>query len=157
MPVLFSYHPRIIEQWNSNHRKEAMLMVRDAVIFDILIGLVLFIAVMILRDEFYSGFLGIHDKSIYAVSVILLINAFLWQMILFFQKPLETFARRKFKNTAVLVTLVINIGGNLIFVPMFGYYASALVMFCSYIIYLVLIFVLYRNLARETADQHVSR
>ncbi|HTX88325.1 MAG TPA: hypothetical protein VMC08_04995, partial [Bacteroidales bacterium] len=157
MPVLLSYHPKIVELWNTSHRRESMQLIRDAVIFDFLIGLVLFIAVMILRDEFYSGFLGIHDKGIYAVSVFLVINSFLWQIILLFQKPLELFARRKFKNAAVLVTLVINLAGNFIFVPRFGYYASAIVMFCSYVIYLVLIFVLYRNLARETADQHVSR
>jgi O-antigen/teichoic acid export membrane protein len=157
MPVLLSYHPKILELWNSNHRKEAMATMRDALIFDFLIGLILFIAVMILRDDFYSGFLGLEDKGIYAVSVVLVINAFIWQVILLFQKPLEMFARRKFKNAAVLAALVFNITGNLIFVPHFGYYATAVVMFCSYVIYLVLIFVLYRNLARETADQHVSK
>ncbi len=157
MPILMHYHPKILEQWNANHRKEAMVLLRDAVSFDVLIGLVIFIAVMILRDSFYIGFLGLQDRGIFAVSVILVIDAFLWQLILMFQKPLETFARRKFKVTAILVTVVVNLAGNLIFVPRFGYYASAVVMFCSYVIYLVLIFVIYRNLVRETADQHVSR
>jgi O-antigen/teichoic acid export membrane protein len=88
------------------------------------------------------------------VTVILILNAFLWQVILLLQKPMEIFARKKFKNIAVLITLAINIAGNLIFVPRFGYFASAFSALVSYAIYIVLLFFLYRRISLQTTDQN---
>jgi O-antigen/teichoic acid export membrane protein len=154
MPILLAYHPKVIELWNSNHRKEAVTMIREALSFEILAGLIIFIAVMVVRENLYSNFLGIRDKEIHAVTVILILNAFLWQVILLLQKPMEIFARKKFKNIAVLITLAINIAGNLIFVPRFGYFASAFSALVSYAIYIVLLFFLYRRISLQTTDQN---
>jgi len=151
MPILLSYQPKILEKWTSGHRDEAIALINEALSFEFLTGVVVFILFMILRQTLYYRFLGINVDGIFPLSVIMLINALLWQAILLIQKPLEMITYQRYKNGIMLACMAGNITANIIFIPHFGFLAAAWIALGSNVLYLLFLSWFYRNLNRKMA------
>ena len=141
IPVILAYHPMIVEKWNENRRKESLKLIRQGLNYMLLIAVVVFVFFMFFRDLFYSRILHLQVDSDFLVSVALIGSAFLWQAAMLLHKPLELLLKPQLMLLAIIVALVANAVGNLVFIPAYGYPAAAVVSLASVIFYIIIIFV----------------
>jgi O-antigen/teichoic acid export membrane protein len=140
IPVLLAYHPMIVQKWNDNRKKEAMKLIREGLNYCFFIAVAVFIFFLSFKNLFYARILHLQVNHDFLVSATLIISAFLWQAALLLQKPLELLLRPRLMLFAILAALSLNTLANLVFVPVFGYPASAVISLTSVIIYIIVIF-----------------
>lgn len=140
MPILLAYHPMIVTRWNNNHKEEAMSLIREGLKYCLLIAIVVFIFFMIFQNLFYSKILHLQVLRQSLVSASLIGSAFLWQASLLLHKPLELLLKPRLMLVAIVAALIVNALANIVFVPVFGYPAAAVVSLVSVSTYIILIF-----------------
>jgi O-antigen/teichoic acid export membrane protein len=141
IPVILAYHPMIVEKWNENRRNESLKLIRQGLNYMLLIAVTVFVFFIFFRDLFYSRILHLQVDSDFLVSVALIGSAFLWQAAMLLHKPLELLLKPQLMLLAIIVALVANTLGNLVFIPAYGYPAAAVVSLASVIFYIIIIFV----------------
>jgi O-antigen/teichoic acid export membrane protein len=141
IPILLAYHPTIVQRWNNDRKKEAIKLIREGFLYCLLITFVVFIFFMIFQSLFYSRVLHLQVTRQYLVSASLIVSAFLWQAAMLLHKPLELLLRPRLMLIAIISAFVGNAIANLIFVPIYGYPASAVISLTSVLIYISVIFV----------------
>ncbi|MDP1621542.1 MAG: oligosaccharide flippase family protein [Bacteroidales bacterium] len=140
IPILLAYHPTIVEKWNDNRKKEAIKLIREGLNFCILIAVVVFAVFMIFQNIFYTRILHLEVTQQFLVSLSLIGSAFLWQAAMLLHKPLELLLKPRLMLVAIIIALAVNTLANLIFVPLYGYPAAAVVSLASVITYIIVIF-----------------
>ena len=140
IPILLVYHPGIVEKWNGNRKKEAMDLVREGLVYCLLIFVAALILLITFRNVFYTRILHLQVAHDLLVSASLITSAFLWQASILLHKPLELLLKPRLMIIAILAALVVNFIANLALVPLFGYPASAVVSLVSVITYIMVIF-----------------
>jgi len=140
IPILLAYHPMIVEKWNNNRKKEAIKLIREGLNYCFLIALVVFIVFMFAKNLFYSRILHLQVNSNTLVSAALIGSAFLWQAAMLLHKPLELLLKPRLMIVAIVAALAINALANMVFVPVFGYPASAIISLVSVLSYIIVIF-----------------
>ena len=138
IPVLLAYNPRIMDCWNNSERKKALSLTREALLLELVIFVAAFIAFMTSRDFLYMRLLHLTQSGLFFTSLTLVISAFLWQAALFVHKPLELMLKQRYMIVAILACIVVNIIGNLIFVPHYGFRAAAVASLVSSLLYIIL-------------------
>jgi O-antigen/teichoic acid export membrane protein len=141
IPILLAYHPAIVEKWNSNRKQEAMRLVREGLTYCSVIALAVFIFFLFFQDLFYSRVLHLQVSHPVAVSAALVGSAFAWQAAMLLHKPLELLLKPKLMLLAIVSALAVNTLANLVFVPVFGYLASAVISMVSVLTYVIVIIV----------------
>jgi O-antigen/teichoic acid export membrane protein len=141
IPILLAYHPMIMEKWNDNRKSEAMKLIREGLLYCILIGFFVLIFFMIFKNLFYSRILHLQVTRESLVSATLIGSAFLWQAAMLFHKPLELLLKTRLMLVAIITALAVNVLANLVFVPIYGYVASAVISLVSVLAYLIVIFI----------------
>jgi O-antigen/teichoic acid export membrane protein len=139
IPILLAYHPMIVEKWNENRKKEAMKLIREGLNYCFLIAVVVFIFFMFFQNLFYTRLLHLQVMQQVLISITLIGSAFLWQAAMLLHKPLELLLKTRLMLVAILSSLTVNILANLIFVPVYGYPASAVISLVSIITYIIVI------------------
>ena len=140
IPILLAYHPMIVEKWNDNRKKEAIKLIREGLKYCFMIAVVVFIFFMVFQNVFYARILHLQVIHQFLVSAALIGSAFLWQAALLLHKPLELLLKPRLMLVAIFVALTVNALANLVFVPVYGYPASALISLVSVLIYIIVIF-----------------
>jgi O-antigen/teichoic acid export membrane protein len=140
IPILLAYHPMIVEKWNNNRKQEAMKLIREGLNYCLLIALAVLIFFMFFQNIFYTYILHLEVMRQLLVSATLVLSAFLWQAAMLLHKPLELLLKPRLMLMAILCALGVNIVANLVFVPLYGYPASALISLASVVIYIIVIF-----------------
>lgn len=140
VPILLAYHPMIVEKWNGNHKKEAVRLIRQGLNYCMLIGGVVLVFFMIFKNLFYTRILHLQVNNDFLVSAALITSAFLWQAAMLIHKPLELLLKPRLMLAAILAALAVNTVANLVFVPMYGYAASAVISLVSVATYIIIIF-----------------
>jgi len=140
MPILLAYHPMIVSRWNNNQKEEAMSLIREGLKYCLLIALAAFIVFMVFQNLFYSRILHIQVARQWLVSATLIGSAFLWQAAMLLHKPLELLLKPRLMLVAIVVALVVNALANIVFVPIFGYPAAAVISLVSVSAYIIIIF-----------------
>jgi O-antigen/teichoic acid export membrane protein len=125
LPVSIAYYARINDAWNHNNTSKARSLIKEALLIELVIGLVVCTAYLALCNYFYSNILHLKGKGLFITSFFLVISAFLWQAAMFFQKPLELLFKQKIMLALILVTLVVNLLLNLYLIPKFGFTGAA--------------------------------
>ncbi|SVD60261.1 uncharacterized protein METZ01_LOCUS413115, partial [marine metagenome] len=80
----------------------------------------------------------------------LFFTGFIWQISLMAHKPLELKERTYLMFIFILLSLIINIIGNILFIPQFGLVATAYTALTSAIVYLLLVSLASYPILRET-------
>jgi len=142
IPILLAFHPMIVEKWNSNHRKEAMILIRQGLNYCMLIAGVVFIFFMSFKNLFYTRVLHLQVNHDILVSAALIASAFLWQAAMLLHKPLELLLKPGLMLAAIIAALAVNTVANLVFVPLYGYTAAAVISLASVVTYIIVIFAL---------------
>lgn len=134
-PIYISYQSKILDQWNSKHRRYAWDSIREALSFELLIFMIFFIIFMVVKKQLLEDFLGIPDANSWLVYLPIILAAFAWQIALLLQRFLELAFRPVFTLLAIAVVTLINAALNILLVPRFGMVASSVVALFSALLY----------------------
>jgi O-antigen/teichoic acid export membrane protein len=140
IPIFLAFHPMIVEKWNAGSKKESMRLIRQGLNYCFLIAIGVLIFFMFFKNLFYTRVLHLEVNRDYLVSAALIGSAFLWQAAMLLHKPLELLLKPRLMLAAILTALLVNTLANLVFVPIYGYPASAVISLASVITYIIIIF-----------------
>jgi O-antigen/teichoic acid export membrane protein len=109
--------------------------VKEALSFEILIFIIVFIVFMVAKPFIFSDLLLIPEMDSWLVYLPLLLSAFLWQGALLLQRFLDLMLSQLYVVLILTSCVVLNIATNLILVPKFGYLASSITMLGTSLLY----------------------
>ena len=141
-PIYISYQAKIQDEWNSKHRQDAWVSVKEALSFEILIFIIVFIAFMVFKQMLFEDVLRIPELNAWLIYLPLVLAAFIWQVALLFQRFLELCFRSAYMLAAIGGIVMINMALNLTFVPRYGLVASSLSLLLTSLLYAGFILVL---------------
>jgi len=134
-PIYISYQSKISDQWNAHHQPEAWKTIKEAISFEILIFIIVFIIFMVFKPMLFDNLLKIPELNFWLIYLPVLMASFLWQVALLFQRFLELV----FKSSRILIAMgvcvALNIVLNLIFVPRNGMVASSIILLLTSLLY----------------------
>jgi O-antigen/teichoic acid export membrane protein len=135
LPIYLSYQAKILDHWNSRHRMNAWVSIKEALSFEILIFIIFFILFMVFKQMLFDEVLLIPEIDVLLIYLPVLLAAFLWQVALLFQRFLELFFRSVYTLSAIAVIVLLNLVLNMIFVPVYGLIASSLILLLTSLLY----------------------
>jgi O-antigen/teichoic acid export membrane protein len=142
MPVTLAVHPLVMNRWNAGNRKHALQAIRVGVKYQLLMFVPIGISLAVLAPWVSRLVLGKENAGAAGIVVPLAVGGLLWQVCLLAHKPLEILCRTRRMLAGILVALTINMAGNWLLVPRYGYRASAYLTVASSAAYLLLLFAL---------------
>ena len=134
-PIFMSYQSKIVDQWNAHHKLAAWQTIKEAISFEILIFIIIFIVFMVTKSMIFEDLLHIPEMDFWLLYLPILLASFLWQMALLLQRYLELNFKSLYMIIAIVLCVLLNVGLNLIFVPRNGMVASSLILFLSSLLY----------------------
>jgi O-antigen/teichoic acid export membrane protein len=134
-PIYTSYQSKIGDEWNARHKIETWTKVKEAISFEMLIFIIIFIAFMVVKTSLFNDLLRLPELNNWLIYLPVLMAAFIWQIVLLFQRFLELTIKSKFVLWMMSITVLLNIVLNLIFIPLFGLAGSAVALFISSLFY----------------------
>ena len=137
IPILLAYHPMIMGKWNADRKKEAMKLIREGLTYCFLIAFIVSVVFVSFKTLFYTRILHLTVVKPLLVSAALIVSSFLWQAAMLLHMPLILLLKSRLMLVAILAALAVNALANLIFVPVYGYPASAVISMVSVITYIL--------------------
>jgi O-antigen/teichoic acid export membrane protein len=141
-PITLAIHPMMMNQWNKERDSNNVLThLRNGSLLQGAIFGVIFVGIMLFKDPLFiviEKLVPNIDGSMQSILLPLFIGGFLWQFALLAHKPLEIEERTIIMVICILSAVLINLLGNLIFLPQFGVIATAYTMIASASIYIIL-------------------
>jgi len=137
-PITLTLHPRIMNSWNQAKSKETLRLIFHSFILMLSLGLIIIFLVWIFNDFIFFGIQKIipQFKNQYKTLLLpLLCAGFLWQLSFLTHKMLELNEKTYIMFFAILPSLIINLIGNIFFLPKFGGFATAYTAFLSALSY----------------------
>ncbi len=134
-PIYISYQSKILDKWNTHHPDQAWKTVKEALSFEILIFIIVFIIFMVAKPFLFADLLLIPEMDSWLIYLPLLLSAFLWQGALLLQRFLDLMLRQMYVLIMLTCCAVLNVAANLMLVPKFGYLASSLTMLGTSLLY----------------------
>jgi O-antigen/teichoic acid export membrane protein len=151
-PIYLSYQARITGLWNSRQRAGAWKAVKEALSFEILIFIIVFILFMVIKPWLFGELLRIPQMSSWMYSLPVLLAAFIWQAALLVQRFLELNYRSAYMLIAIGISMILNVVLNLIFVPLYGMVASSMTMLATSLCYAGFVIILAWRAERHLVD-----
>jgi hypothetical protein len=140
-PITLAVHPILMNKWNKNKNiSDSLSTLFQASLLQVLICIFMLIPLLIFKDFIFSFIQAIIpqlDNSMKGIMIPIFLGGFLWQLALVLHKPLEIEERTLSMVGCIMVSLVINIIGNLFFLPIFGIIATAYTMIISAFTYII--------------------
>jgi len=162
MPVTLAVHPLIMNRWNAGSRESALQAIRVGLKYQLLTFIPIGVGLAVLAPRISQLVLGKANSGAEGIVVPLAIGGFLWQVCLLAHKPLEILCQTRRMLAGIAVALAVNVAGNWLLVPRYGYRASAYLTVGSSALYLVALLVLtpmreFRNASEEEGQEHSLR
>jgi O-antigen/teichoic acid export membrane protein len=153
MPVTLAIHPLVMNRWNEGNAKSALAALRAGVKYQVLLFLPIALGFGLFAPSITRFVLGKATPRAASIVLPLAASGFLWQLCLLAHKPLEILCLTRRMLAGMLVALAVNVGGNWLLIPRFGYQAAAYLSVASSATYLLLLLVLtpLRELRRAAA------
>ena len=140
-PITLAVHPILMNKWNKNKNiSDSLNTLFQASLLQISICIFMLIPLLIFKDSIFSfiqTMIPQLDNSMKKIMIPIFLGGFLWQLALVLHKPLEIEERTLTMVGCIMVSLVINIIGNLFFLPIFGIIATAYTMIISAFTYII--------------------
>lgn len=153
LPIYLSYQARITTAWNSRHRKDSWDSIKEALSFEMLIFILVFIVFMVSKEMLFRDVLQVPALENWLIYLPLLLAAFLWQGALLMQRFLELTIRQWHLMTALAGVVILNLVLNLVFLPVYGMAASSLALLGSVTLYAAFVTILSWRTGRKLARQ----
>ena len=140
-PFTMALHPRIINLWNKGKKEESIRLITLAmkIILIFLIIIVLFMSVF--KIEFFKIVILILpnlDKNSISLLIPLVSTGILWQLSFFTHKMIELKEKTFLMIIFILFSLVVNLIGNIYYLPYYGIIATAYTSLFSALTYCIL-------------------
>lgn len=136
-PLVMSSNSLVMERWNKGDRRSAVSLIESSLKYQIVISVVFLLGLVVFAQQVDHVILGGRHESTSSLVLPLAIGGFLWQIAYLVHKPLELMCLTKRMLTAMIVALIVSVGGNYIFIPLYGYTAAADVAMAAPLAYLV--------------------
>jgi O-antigen/teichoic acid export membrane protein len=154
MPIRLAVHPLVMKHWNSGFRPQALRAIRSGIKYQFLSAIPVVGSLLILAPLVCRLVLGKASAGAAPIVAPLAVGGFLWQVSLLAHKPLEILCQTRRMLAGILVAIAVNVVGNWLLVPRFGYRAPAYLTVASSASYLLMLFVLTpREKFTESVDQ----
>jgi len=124
-PLLLALQPRIYSYFNSNEVSKVYKTLMFSGFIYLIIFLVCFVGLILLKPFILGNILGFTNDNISQIFLPIVIGSFLWNFSMLVHKPLELKKATLTMLIGVILALSVNIVGNLIFVPIYGYLVAA--------------------------------
>lgn len=144
-PILMAAHPIIVAAWERGVRGDITRMVGVFSRYYVLAVVPFVVLVAVLSEDLAGLFLGEEFREGHRIIPFVLAGVAVWGFSMYGHKPLELLERTRTMLLMAVVCAVVNIVLNLLFVPRWGYYASAVATFASYALYPVFVFAVLRK------------
>ena len=141
MPITMAVHPLVMNRWNAADGRQALGAIRSGVKYQFLMFLPIVVCLVAVAPWVPRLILGKVNLQAAGIVLPLAVGGFLWQVCLLAHKPLEILCQTKRMLAGILAALAINVAGNWLLVPRYGYAASAYLTVASSAAYLLLLFV----------------
>ncbi len=142
MPVTLAVHPLVMDRWNAGRPRHALHAIRSGVKYQLLTFIPVGALLVAVAPRVSRLVLGRPIPQAAEIVLPLAISGFLWQMSLLAHKPLEILCETKRMLVGMAAALAVNLIGNWLFIPIYGYKAAAYLAVASSLTYLLSIFVL---------------
>ena len=137
-PLTMSLHPRIMHSWNESKFDEAKKLIFNSFIIMLGIGVLIFISFNYFNDFIILGLQNLMPQlntDYNRIILPLLLSGFLWQVSFLTHKMLELNEKTLVMIIAIIPSLLINLIGNIIFLPKVGVIATSYTSFFSALSY----------------------
>lgn len=137
-PLTLALHPRIMTLWNESKKPEAMRIIGWGIGVMMMVAIILGFAIVAFEKTIFEIIeLAIPQANSHYRSLIipLLLAGFLWQLSFLSHKMLELNERTKTMAIFLMVSLLINVVGNSIYIPQMGVQATAITALFSALVY----------------------
>ncbi len=152
-PIYISYQAKVLNHWNSRHRKNAWDAIKEALSFEMLIFIIIFIIFMVFKETLFYKVLNLPELDEWLIYLPMLLAAFVWQIALLLQRFLELSYKSVYMLAAIGIVVLLNLVLNAVFVPSYGLQASSLILLFTSLIYAGFVaarsYIAGRRLARE--------
>ena len=140
-PLIMALHPRIMNLWNQANYSQVVDLLKIGILSLIGIFVLIFLSTQIFNQTVFKLLQwAIPDISLKFKPLVmpLLIAGFFWQLSFLTHKMLELEERTMMMVFFILVSLLINIVGNFVFIPLIGVLATAYTAATSAVVYCLL-------------------
>ena len=139
-PLTLALHPRMMSLWNRAEQQGAIHLWQTAMQLQIAV----FAGIMVCGAIFYENItIGLQwlfselNPSYFHLLPPLAIGGFIWQFGLLIHKPLELNQQTHLMLAAMIIAVVVNLIGNIFFLPQYGLIATAYTYFVSGTVYIL--------------------
>ncbi len=139
-PLALASHPRIMFAWNNNNESKALSIWRNALQYQLAIFIIFMTIIIIFSQKIFMLIMIALPELNITYSYLLvptLLGSFLWQFAILCHKPLEMDKRTSLMVSLMIIALITNLCGNIIFLPRYGIIASAYTYIASGLIYIL--------------------
>jgi O-antigen/teichoic acid export membrane protein len=141
-PIILAVHPVVMRHWNQGQRQRALSIIRKGIRFEVLSFLPILIAFVLGARLIVRLILGHSLPGAELVVAPLLVSGFLWQLALLVHKPLEILCKTRRMLLAISVSLAVNLVGNILFIPRYGFLAPACTGALAAFVYIAMVYIL---------------
>ncbi len=136
--VMRGVYPMIIKTWRQNNKAQSQHLLSQAVRYYLLVSMPALVGISVLAPTISRLFLDEAFREQGFVIIFVAGGMFFYGLAEYSNKAWELTANTKplFYNT--LISAVVNLGVNIIFIPLYGYRVAAVSTLLSYLIYLAL-------------------
>ena len=140
-PITLAVHPILMNKWNKNKNiHDSLMKLIQASLIQIIIFIIMLIPLSFFKDSFFyliQTMIPELDNSMNKIMIHIFIGGFLWQIALVLHKPLEIEEQTLIMVVCIILSLLINLIGNIYFLPKFGIVATGYIMIVSALTYII--------------------
>jgi len=139
-PITMAVHPRMMSLWNKSNYLDAISIWKIAMLIQLIIFSCIYIIVNLFFEEISYSLLWIFsdlNPQYFYLLIPLLIGGFIWQFALLIHKPIELNKKTYLMLISIAIALIVNLFGNIIFLPKYGLIATAYTFILSGLVYII--------------------
>jgi O-antigen/teichoic acid export membrane protein len=139
-PITMAVHPRMMSSWNESNHSDAISILKIAMLIQLLIFSCICIIINLFFEEISYILLWIFsdlNPEYFHLLIPLLIGGFIWQFALLIHKPIELNKNTHLMLISIAIALIVNLLGNIVFLPKYGLIATAYTFILSGALYII--------------------
>ena len=139
-PITMAVHPRMMSLWNKSIYSDAISILKIAMLIQFLIFSCICIIVNLFFEQISYILLWIFsdlNPEYFHLLIPLLVGGFIWQFALLIHKPIELNKNTYLMLISIVIALIVNLIGNIVFLPRYGLIATAYTFILSGTVYII--------------------
>ena len=139
-PITMAVHPRMMSLWNKSIYSDAISILKIAMLIQFSIFSCIFIIANLFFEQISYILLWIFsdlNPEYFHLLIPLLIGGFIWQFALLIHKPIELNKNTYLMLISIVIALIVNLFGNIVFLPKYGLIATAYTFIFSGTVYII--------------------